>query len=177
MVQTTGWPLLLLRVLVFLMPVAMGCGNPETGAGVPPPPGVASANTVQAWVMEAQLRLGRSRSTKFRIAVRIPPNHHGYLDTGDGGLLIPLTFTFMPLEQRGARVAVLARPRGTRDEKFRATVLRGTGTFGFRLEATSDIFLPGSVLPATLRYQICNDVTNICYAPKEIDVPLRFAER
>src|SRR5919201_1009968 len=33
----------------------------------------------------------------LRIAVQIPPNHHGYLDTGDEGFFIPLSFTFPSL--------------------------------------------------------------------------------
>ncbi|MEE8297194.1 MAG: hypothetical protein V3R26_05115, partial [Hyphomicrobium sp.] len=66
---------------------------------------------------------------------------------------------------------------GKRDEKFRATVLRGKGTFIFELEAIRDALPRDSVLPATLRYQICNDVTEICYLPKEIEVPLRLIEQ
>ena len=140
---------------------------------------------VQAWLVEEKLTLGGVRSEKFHIAVQIPPNHHAYLDKGDDGLLIPLTFTFTLLEQRGTRVVMRARPRGKRDEKFQATVLRGKGTFGFELQATQDTLPRDSVLtatllyvlPATLLYQICNDVTEICYPPEEIEVPLHFTEQ
>jgi thiol:disulfide interchange protein DsbD len=112
-------------------------------------------------------------SGNIRLAVEIPPDHHGYLDKGDEGFYIPLTFTFSPLEERGARVTLLSRPQGTRDEKAQATVLRGKGDFVFRLDSVN--WPPEAVTTATLRYQICNDLTNICYPPRTTDVPIRLA--
>src|SRR5712691_5072599 len=108
----------------------------------------------------------------LRIAVLIPPDHHGYLDTGDEGLLIPLTFAFPSLEEQGAHIVMLSHPVGERDEIVHATVLRGSGQFTFRIEATQTIALPMETLPLTFRYQICNDVTKICYPPQERTVSL-----
>ena len=133
------------------------------------------APDVQAWLVGDAVHLDRTGAGTFRIAVRVPPDHHGYLDTGDEGLYLPLAFTFAPIEARGGRVVMLARPDGTRDKQAGATVLRGTGEFVFRLETQSTALLTDRVLPATLRAQICNDITNICYPPRMTNLPLRIA--
>ena len=135
-----------------------------------PPP------AVQADLLGDPLWLDQTGSATFRIAVRIPPDHHGYLDRGDEGLLIPFTFTFTPFEQHGIRVILLSPPPGKRDDKVHATVLRGGGKFTFRLEAQQATFPIDRVLSAMLRYQICNDVTNVCYAPRTLDIPVRLAD-
>lgn len=113
--------------------------------------------------------------TTFRVDVHVPADHHGYLDRGDEGLFIPLAFAFDSLEERGFRVVEVSRPAGIRDDIVHATVLRDSGAFEFRLEAPDDT-LPVGIFSATLRHQICNDVTNICYPPKTTSFPLRFAK-
>lgn len=130
------------------------------------PPGV------QAWLVGDNVALDQTGSGSFQIGVEVPPDHHGYLDKGDDGLLIPFAFTFAPLEEQGARVAVLSRPPGERDDDVRATVLRGSGTFAFRLETGGATWSMDSAVPATLHYQICNDLTNICYPPRTTEIPL-----
>jgi thiol:disulfide interchange protein DsbD len=108
----------------------------------------------------------------LHIAVLIPPNYHGYLDTGDEGFFIPLSFAFPSLEAQGARVVMVSRPAGERDEVVHAIVLRGSGEFAFRIEATPLASMAADTLPMTFRYQICNDVTKICYPPQEVAIPL-----
>jgi len=108
----------------------------------------------------------------WRIAVQIPPDYHGYLDTGDEGFFIPLSFTFPGLEEQGAQAVMVSRPVGERDEVVHATVLRGRGEFAFRIEAIPTAAMTAATLAMTLRYQICNDVTKICYPPQEVTVPL-----
>ena len=108
----------------------------------------------------------------LRIAVQIPPNHHGYLDTGDEGFFIPLSFAFPSLEEQGAQVFMVCHPGGERDEVVHATVLRGRGDFAFGIEAAPPTSKPAETLPMTLRYQICNDVTKICYPPQEVALSL-----
>jgi len=108
----------------------------------------------------------------WRIAVQIPPDYHGYLDTGDEGFFIPLSFTFPGLEEQGAQAVMVSRPVGERDEVVHATVLRGSGEFAFRIEAIPTAAMTAAALPMTLRYQICHDVTKICYPPQEVAVPL-----
>ena len=111
----------------------------------------------------------------FRVDVRVPADHHGYLDRGDEGFFIPLAFVFDSLEEHGFRVTEISRPSGTRDDIVHATVLRDSGAFEFRLETPDDTF-PSGTFSATLRHQICNDVTNICYPPKITIFPIRFAK-
>jgi hypothetical protein len=106
-----------------------------------------------------------TRSTEeltFRIAVEVPSGHHGYIDKGDDGFLIPFTFSFPGLEETGVVVEMTSAPPGVRDDKVRAQVLRGSGDFTFRLVPAPQ---PAVDATARLRYQICNDVTGICYPP------------
>lgn len=118
--------------------------------------------------------LDSSGLATIRVTVQIPTDHHGYLDRGDEGFLIPLRFSFDALEARGFRVSEIDRPRGVRDEEVHATVLRGRGDFAFRLVAPSADFRTDTAMTASLAYQICNDVTNICYPPRTTEFPLWF---
>ncbi len=122
---------------------------------------------VRAW--SETLTKDASGATIARITVEIPADHHGYLDSGDEGLLIPLAFTF---DSPGIKAQEIARPPGTRDEQAHATVLRGQGEFDFRLALSGTA---PDAPHAKLRYQICNDVTNICYPPRTVQVPLQLA--
>ena len=113
-------------------------------------------------------------SMTLRITVLVPPGHHGYVDRGDDGFYIPMTFTFPSLEGAGVESTERARPGGERDETVRAFVFRGRGDFEFEFEpaeALSGI----DEIETKLRYQVCNDRTKICYSPKtqSIRVPIR----
>ncbi len=127
---------------------------------------------VRAGLVGDPLRMVDGES--IRIAVRVPQNHHGYLNAGDDGFLIPFTFSFASLEERGARVEPISAPEGERDEKVRATVLRGAGEFVFRLDLGDSP--PPATAEATLRYQICSDTTGICFPPEETRIPLSSSE-
>jgi thiol:disulfide interchange protein DsbD len=129
---------------------------------------------VQAWSVENSVPVDDTGSGTVRIAVEIPPDHHGYLDRGDEGYFVPLTFTFSSLVERGARVVPIAHPTGIRDDQVHATILRGQGEFVFRFESLTAEQLPKTSLPATLQYQICNDITNICYPPRTTEVPINL---
>jgi hypothetical protein len=102
-----------------------------------------SANTpsqtfpeVNVWLVTQERQPGDTEAYTLRLAVQIPANHHGYLDTGDEGFFIPLTFAFPSLEEQGAQVVMLSHPVGERDEIVHATVLRGSGEFTFRVKTT-----------------------------------------
>ncbi len=113
-----------------------------------------------------------ARSTQemsFRIEVEVPAGHHGYLDKGDDGFLIPFSFSFPGLEETGVVVEMTSAPPGVRDDKVRAQVLRGRADFGFRLVPAPQ---PAAGATVGLRYQICNDVTGICYPPAVLSVPV-----
>jgi Disulphide bond corrector protein DsbC len=70
-----------------------------------------------------------------------------------------------------------SRPAGERDGDVRATVFRGRGGFAFRLETDGAAFSGERAAPATLRYQICNDLTNVCYPPQTTEIPLKVVDR
>ena len=112
------------------------------------------------------------RSTEelsFRIAVEVPAGHHGYLDKGDDGFFIPFSFSFPGLEDTGVVVEMTDSPKGVRDKKVRAQILRGHAYFAFRLVPAPK---PAASTMARLRYQICNDVTGICYPPMVLSTPV-----
>lgn len=137
--------------------------------GQPPAPPQIQAKTTEDIIV-----IDHTRSGTFRIAVHVPQHHHGYLDAGAEGLLIPLTFTFPDLEARKIRVKELSRPSGKWDHTVRATVLRGNGAFTFHLDATAASLAADEIFSGNLLYQICNDKTNICYAPRKINIPLNI---
>ena len=73
----------------------------------------------------------------FRIAVEVPAGHHGYIDKGDDGFLIPFSFSFPGLGGNGRRgrdnigASWRERRQGARTSASRAWRLRisaGTGT-------------------------------------------------
>ncbi len=105
----------------------------------------------------------------FQIAVEVPAGHHGYVDKGDDGFLIPFSFSFPGLEEAAVVVEMTSAPPGVRDDKVRAQVLRGRGNFAFQLVPAPP---PGADATAGLRYQICNDVTGICYPPMALRIPV-----
>ncbi len=105
----------------------------------------------------------------FRIALEVPAGHHGYIDKGDDGFFIPFSFSFPGLEETGVVVEMTSAPLGVRDEKVRAQVLRGRGDFAFRLAPAPQLAADAT---AGLRYQICSDVTGICYPPKALRIPV-----
>ena len=123
--------------------------------------------TVVAEVVPGSL-VRSTEELSFRIAVEVPAGHHGYIDKGDDGFLIPFSFSFPELQETSV-VEMTSAPRGVRDHKVRAQVLRGRGNFAFRLVPAPR---PAADATAGLRYQICNDVTGICYPPAVLRIPV-----
>ena len=111
----------------------------------------------------------REDAVSFRISVEVPSEHHGYIDRGDDGFFIPFSFSFPDFEGTEVEVEMTAAPAGTRDDGVGAQVLRGRAEFGFQLlpAPRSD-----AVATASLRYQICNDVTQRCYPPARLPIPI-----
>ncbi len=109
---------------------------------------------------------------RLRLGVVIPPDHHGYLDTGDDGFFLPLLFTFPLLEKQGVQLEMVAHPVGERDDIARATVLRNTGEFIFRASSRIPILSSQETVAVIFNYQICNDVTKLCYPPQVSHVSL-----
>ena len=140
----------------------------QTSANDPAP----TLPEVKVWLVAQERQPSDTGVYILRLGVKLPANHHGYLDIGDEGLFIPLTFAFPSLEEQGAQVVMLSHPVGERDEIVHATVLRGSGEFVFRVQTTRVASPSVRTLPLTLGYQICNDVTKLCYPPQELTVSL-----
>ncbi|HIF06717.1 MAG TPA: hypothetical protein EYQ64_07095 [Gemmatimonadetes bacterium] len=169
------WPLRPKRIQAFGY-FAVGCL--AVGAALWP------AGTVQAQTrgrrgvrggpaVVAQVALGSlvrsADAISFRIAVEVPDGHHGYVDKGDDGFFIPFSFSFPGLEEVGVVAETTSTPLGVRDQRVRAQVLRGRADFAFRLVPAPQV---AGATTAGLRYQICNDVTGICYPPKVLQIPV-----
>jgi|GEM_PF-3153713 len=90
---------------------------------------------VKAQMVGPALAAGASGPTTLRIAVEIPPDHHGYLDAGNDGVLIPLAFAFPALVERGVQVVMLSHPTGIHDAKVRATVFEASRDVGGRMHS------------------------------------------
>lgn len=111
----------------------------------------------------------RPDSLSLRISVEVQGAHHGYIDKGDDGFFIPFSFSFPDFEGSGVGVEMTDAPAGTRDDSVRAQVLRGRAEFGFLLVPAPR---PGTEAIANLRYQICSDLTQRCYPPARLPIPI-----
>lgn len=103
--------------------------------------------------------------------VKVPENHHAYLDSGPEGSFIPVAADWAALVKAGSleRAPDLASaPAGTLDKDSGAKVLRGTGEFVFKGNLKS---LAGKTVQ--VRTQVCDDLKGICYRPRIQDVTLR----
>lgn len=108
---------------------------------------------------------------RLQVGVAVPKEHHIYLDQGVEGNLLPISFDWRPhIEKRlllqEPRLA--AAPPGQKDEKVKATVLRGEGNFLF--EAAGLERLSGKEL--RVRIQICDEIRGICFRPEWKEVPI-----
>ena len=130
--------------------------------------GVARAPVVSAEVVRSEL-IDEGAALGVRIAVTVPTGHHGYVDRGDDGFYIPFSFGFPALLEAGGATTELERPTGVRDEAVRAHVLRERAEFEYELGPVAAL-RSLEELRATLRYQVCNDRTGICYPPRTVVV-------
>jgi hypothetical protein len=147
----------LLVAAVLSAPQAAGAQASERGDERP---------SVAAEVVAASLK--RSiEALSFRIAVEVPTGHHGYLDRGDDGFFIPISFSFPDVGRGGVVVETISAPSGVRDEGVRARVLRGRAEFALRLVPAPRT---RGATTTELRYQLCNDLTRICYPPETLRI-------
>lgn len=103
---------------------------------------------------------------EYRLAMTVPADHHAYLDVGEENAYIPVAVD--PDEKLPALHAAITSvqpPAGVYDHEVKATVLRGRGDFMLTVDrfdgepATAEQVLD-------VRYQLCNDVTHVCYRPQ-----------
>lgn len=146
-------------------------------------PGLAAQSTLslttdafpipKVWLVS---RSSQAQILALHLGVQMPEHHHGYLNTGDEGFYIPLSFSFPNLPASSASVTLISHPEGSRDETAQATVLRGYGEFTFHVEVQSGSLQAGMPSSAMFHYQICNDLTKLCYPPQELQVSLSSYE-
>jgi hypothetical protein len=111
---------------------------------------------------------------KINIIINIPLNHHAYLDKGEEGNLIPISFDWSDFIQKKIftdEPILISKPNGIYDKEVKATVLRGEGKFEFQLpEIVQPKDLKNNLLK--VKIQICNEISGICYRPKIYEVRL-----
>lgn len=103
--------------------------------------------------------------------VTVPHGHHAYLNSGDEGNLIPVTFFWESLIENGVlrgKPMQISSPKGVRDEEVQALVLRGTGAYEFQIVKTAAEKLKG--LSLKVRTQVCDESRGICYRPRTDEV-------
>lgn len=141
---------------------ALACSKPpQANLGSPRPP------------IEAEIGAMVSPTGRLSVSVVIPNEHHAYLDKGKEGVFIPVEFLWADLLKTGKIQAVpklIQEPKGQYDKEMEAKVLRGPGRFLF---AASDT-LKGTEL--SVRTQLCNDRTRVCYPPSTQKVKVSGGE-
>lgn len=132
-----------------------------------------------AEIPKAELRLTASNTAKwpaqYWISLTVPQDHHAYLDAGDQNIYIPVAFNAdNGLAGAGLALTKLEKPRGVYDDLVKATVLRGLGGFSVSLSPQSSATVSASTVPLAVKYQLCNDITHVCFRPQtvQLDLPL-----
>ncbi|MFZ4504532.1 MAG: protein-disulfide reductase DsbD family protein [Methylovulum sp.] len=103
----------------------------------------------------------------FTVSVEVPAEHHAYLTSGLHNTYIPVAFdTKATLATAGLVIKHLTPPDGVYDTEMQAQVLRGRGDFIISLEQQSPASLSSNSVALSLRYQLCNEVNNVCFRPQ-----------
>jgi len=103
----------------------------------------------------------------YRLTLTVPKDHHAYLDTGDEDIYIPVTIDpNSKLAASGLIISKLEKPTGLYDSLAKANVLRDKGDFTLELAQTG--YKPASAKATNLEltYQLCNELTSVCFRPQ-----------
>ena len=134
---------------------------------------MASADIPKADLSMTALNPGQWPA-QYRISLSVPQDHHAYLNTGDKNIYIPVTFDpDAQLAAAGLTIDRLQKPVGTYDDLVKAQVLREQGEYTLSLAQTYTKALSQSI-PLAVNYQLCNDLTHVCFRPQtaHVDLPL-----
>ncbi len=102
----------------------------------------------------------------YLIKMDIPEHHHAYLDKGVEQAYIPITLDRKnTLAQQNLAVYQFNLPKGNFDNKVQATVLRGKSEFTLVISHQNQV-IHNQTATVNLRYQLCNEVTNVCFRPQ-----------
>jgi thiol:disulfide interchange protein DsbD len=133
---------------------------------------VAYADIPKAELKVEALNAGKWPA-EFKIILDVPIDHHAYLDKGDENIYIPVTIDpSNKLATSQLKIDSLQSPVGVRDEEVKASVLRGQGEFKLSLVPLSSKPLISNALEMDVNYQLCNDITHVCFRPQTAKVGL-----
>ncbi len=124
---------------------------------------------IDASLVGSNIEFKSGSKVNFNIRIIIPKDHHAYLDKGDDGFFIPIEFDFTDIVNAGYKCKTEEGPEGEREERVGATVLRGKNTYSFSIEDAGHS-LSINDLQIKLSYQLCNDISNICYPPATVSI-------
>jgi len=134
--------------------------------------GLAYAEIPKASLSVTPLNTGQWPA-QYRLTLIVPKDHHAYLDAGDENAYIPVTVDpDSKLAASGLTINKLQKPAGIHDSLVKAQVLRDKGDFTLELAQTGS--KPAIVNSANLEltYQLCNELTNVCFRPQTTHVDL-----
>ncbi|TAL43947.1 MAG: thioredoxin family protein [Methylovulum sp.] len=135
---------------------------------------MASADIPKAGVSMTALNPGQWPA-QYRITLTIPQDHHAYLNAGDKNIYIPVSFDAGgQLANAGLAIDQLQAPTGIYDDLVKAQVLREQGDYSLALKQTQAGLLNTKTIPLNVKYQLCNDLTHVCFRPQtaQVDLPL-----
>ncbi|NOT84831.1 MAG: DUF255 domain-containing protein [Methylococcaceae bacterium] len=136
---------------------------------------LATEGLVQADMPTATINMTPAHTqtwpAQYQISLTVPKGHHAYLNEGDEHIYLPVLFDpEATLAMAGLTIAKLHKPAGVYDSLVKATVLRDTGSFTLWLEQTA--VNPAKTFDLTIRYQLCNEITNVCYRAQFSNIAL-----
>jgi thiol:disulfide interchange protein DsbD len=108
---------------------------------------------------------------QYRLTLSVPQDHHAYLDAGEANAYIPVKLDpYGTLASAGVAISSLEKPAGEFDSSVKATVLRGQGGFVLALMPAQPGAAPAPSAALEVTYQLCNDLTHVCFRPKTTQV-------
>ncbi|NOT86498.1 MAG: DUF255 domain-containing protein [Methylococcaceae bacterium] len=138
--------------------------------------GLAHADIPQATLSMTPVNT-QTWPTQYQLSLSVPKDHHVYLHEGDDHIYLPVTIDpDAALANAGLTITKLDKPAGVYDSLVKALVLRDKGDFNVTLGKIDGFanFTSAKAFNLVVRYQMCNEVTNVCYRPQltNIDLPL-----
>ncbi|NOT11505.1 MAG: DUF255 domain-containing protein [Methylococcaceae bacterium] len=110
---------------------------------------------------------------QYRLTLTVPKDHHAYLDTGDENIYIPVTIDpNSKLAASGLALSKLEKPSGVHDDLVKANVLRDNGDFNLEIAETGKKSTNLKSTDLEITYQLCNELTNVCFRPQNTSVNL-----
>ncbi len=110
---------------------------------------------------------------RYQISLTPPTHYHAYLDSGTEDAYLPVIIDPKhKLAQYGLKIKQFKAPQGEFDADVKATVLRGKGIFKVEFVPISEAPPTAHSMNVDLRYQLCDEVTNVCFRPQTVSLPI-----